>query len=212
MAALLVGLTGRIGSGKSTLARYLEDLGAAVVDADALVGELLEGDREVREAIRKRFGEEVVGPSGVDRPALAARVFADERARRDLEAILHPRVAQLARERLRELAAHRHVVVFEAPLLYEAGAHRFVDLVVVVDAPPQERLRRLVELRGLDPRDAAARIRVQDARPPPWERGEGPEVLVVRNRGGREDLRQEAVRLMEALEARAARDSDRTGG
>ncbi len=205
MAVLLVGLTGRIGSGKSTLARYLEELGAAVLDADALVAELLDGDPEVQRAIRQRFGEDLFGPSGLDRRALAARVFNDEKARGDLEAILHPRVTRLARQRLPALAKEREVVVFEAPLLYEAGAHELVDLIVVVDAPREDRFRRLVERRGMDSGDARARIDAQEAHPPPWEEGEGPEVLVVENHGGEEALRREAARLMDALRKRAAR-------
>ena len=117
---LLIGLTGGIGSGKSTVSARLAERGATVVDADAIVHELQQPGTEVFAAIVDRFGEEIVGPDGrLDRPALAARVFADPEELTALNAIVHPAVgaeieARLAgagadAERVQELLAEMDV-------------------------------------------------------------------------------------------------------
>jgi len=147
---LLVGLTGGIGSGKSTVARMLEARGAVVFDADILAREAVAPGTPGHDAVVARFGADVLAPGGeVDREALAAIVFADPAARRDLEAIVHPEVRRLFAE---GCEAHRDteaVVVFSAPLLVETGMHSAFDVLVVVSAPVQTQVERLLRDRGM---------------------------------------------------------------
>lgn len=157
---LRVGLTGGIGSGKSTVARLLALHGAHVVDADALGREALAPGSTRLERLRERFGNEVLSADGaVNRPALAAQVFADPRARADLEAITLPWIAQRAAEQI-EAVGPGHVGVYDVPLLAEMGMADLFDLVVVVEAPIDQRVARLAQ-RGLSPEQAEARMRAQ---------------------------------------------------
>lgn len=157
---LRVGLSGGAGAGKSTVAQRLHELGAVVIDADALAREVLEpgtdGLREVAEA----FGDQVLRPDGsLDRGALAAVVFADPEQRARLEQITHPRIAARTSEILASAPADA-VVVHDVPLLVEKALAPAYDLVVIVDANLERRVRRLVG-RGLTEADARARIAAQ---------------------------------------------------
>lgn len=156
---LLVGLTGGIGSGKSTVARVLAERGAVVVDADAVAREVVQPGRPAYDAVVERFGEAILDAGGrIDRPELAKVVFADDRARRDLEAITHPAVGVEMARRINE-APPDAIVVLDVPLLVEA-AGRSYDVVVVVEAPEAERLERLAR-RGVAREDATTRMRAQ---------------------------------------------------
>ncbi|GAB3606430.1 hypothetical protein GCM10027413_18390 [Conyzicola nivalis] len=159
----LIGLTGGIASGKSVVAKRLAERGAVVVDADLLAREVVEPGTPGLAAIADRFGPGVISPDGgLDRPALGAIVFSDPEARLALNAITHPAVWRRARELFDE--AERHdpdaVVVYDVPLLAEAAADRPItfDLVVVVSASAETRLKRLVELRGMSEAEARNRI------------------------------------------------------
>lgn len=158
---LRVGLTGGIGSGKSTAARRFAELGAVLVDSDVLAREVVAPGTEGLAEIVTAFGEGVLGPDGgLDRPALAAVVFGDPQARARLNAIVHPRV----RDRTEELIARAPgdaVVVQDVPLLVETGSPAAFALVVVVHADGGDRVRRLVESRGMAEADARARIAAQ---------------------------------------------------
>ncbi|SFS65004.1 dephospho-CoA kinase [Saccharopolyspora flava] len=157
---LRVGLTGGIGSGKSTVARRLAELGAVVIDADALSREVVEPGSAGLAELVERFGEGILDESGaLDRPALAAKAFADERSRLDLNAIVHPKVAELTARRMAEAPADS-VLVHDIPLLVEAGYAPNYHLVIIVDAAEDVRVQRLVG-RGLGEQDARARIAAQ---------------------------------------------------
>jgi dephospho-CoA kinase len=164
---LLVGLTGGIGSGKSTVSAGLAARGALVLDADAITRELQRPGTEVFDGIVERFGPGVVGADGrLDRPALAAIVFNDPEARRDLEGIVHPAVAAESERRIAAVAADAGdggALVYDVPLLVEAGRKDF-DVVVVVDVDPEVAVRRLVEQRGMAEADVRARIANQATR------------------------------------------------
>jgi dephospho-CoA kinase len=161
---LVVGLTGGIGSGKSTVSAGLAARGALVLDADVITRELQEPGTEVFDRIVERFGTGVVGADGrLDRPALAAIVFSDPEARRDLEAIVHPAVAAESMRRIADVAGEVDVVVYDVPLLVEAGRRGF-DVVVVVDVDPELAVRRLVDRRGMTETDVRARIASQAGR------------------------------------------------
>jgi dephospho-CoA kinase len=160
----VVGLTGGIGAGKSTVSARLAARGAVVVDADAVVKELQARGTPVFEAIVERFGPEVVGPDGeLDRPALAAVVFADPEALAELNALVHPAVGA---EILRRVAEHQgsdRVVVLDVPLLVESGRYQAAG-VIVVDAPVEVAIERLVRDRGMTVDEARARMARQVSR------------------------------------------------
>lgn len=162
----LVGLTGGIGSGKSTVARLLDERGAVVIDADRIAREVVEPGTEGLAAVVERFGEDILDPEGrMDRAAVAEIAFSDDQAREDLNAIIHPRVRQRIAERLGEIAAdereRNRIVVLDVPLLVEGGGDHGYEDVLVVTAPEEVRVRRLVEDRGMDPDDVRARISSQ---------------------------------------------------
>jgi dephospho-CoA kinase len=157
---LRIGLTGGIGSGKSTVAARLADLGATVIDADALAREVLEPGTSGLARVVERFGDGVLTPEGtLDRPGLGAIVFNDPDALADLNAIVHPLVRQRTAELLAQ-AGEDEVVVNDVPLLVETGLQDGFDAVIVVEAPIAVRLSRLVD-RGLTEDDARSRIAAQ---------------------------------------------------
>jgi dephospho-CoA kinase len=157
---LRIGLTGGIGSGKSTVSGLLAERGAVVVDADRIAREVVEPGSPGLAAVVEAFGPQVLTPDGaLDRPALAAVVFADPEARARLDGIVHP----LVRHRTAELVAAAPadaVVVNDVPLLVETGQAASYDFVLVVEADPETRVARLVQ-RGLTAEDARARIAAQ---------------------------------------------------
>ena len=135
--------------GKSTAAGMLRRLGVPVHDADAAVHRLLAADPQVRAEIAAKFPSVVTGDT-VDRQALGAAVFADPAARKDLEAIVHPRVRASAKRFLRQHAmARAPLVVLDIPLLYETGSEANVDAVLVVSAPKFLQARRVLSRPGM---------------------------------------------------------------
>jgi dephospho-CoA kinase len=161
LTMLSVGLTGGIGSGKSTVAQRFAELGAVVIDADQLAREVVAVDSTGLAAIRERFGDAVVAADGsLDRGALGEIVFADARARKDLEAITHPLIG--ARTRLLvQAAAPERIVVYDVPLLVEMDQVANYHLTVVVGADEDIRMARLTGERGFTKADARARIAAQ---------------------------------------------------
>ncbi|WP_317228629.1 dephospho-CoA kinase [Clavibacter sp. MX14-G9D] len=159
-----IGLTGGIAAGKTVVADRLAELGAVRIDADRLAREVVEPGTPALAEIARRFGPDVIAADGsLDRPALGAVVFRDPDARRDLEAITHPAVRALSARRMAE-AEERDpdaVVVYDIPLLVESGRVDEFDRIVVVHAPREERIRRLVELRGMPAEEAERRIAAQ---------------------------------------------------
>ena len=197
-----VGLTGGVASGKSTVASILAELGAVVVDADLLAREVVAPGTPGLAAVVAEFGDGVLGADGsLDRPALGAVVFADEAARRRLEAIVHPLVRARGRE-LEEAAPPGAVVVHDIPLLAETGQAAGFDAVVVVDVPVETQVERMVSQRGMSREDAEARIAAQATR----EQRLAVATYVVDNTGTREDLRDRVTEVFEKLTARSGED------
>jgi dephospho-CoA kinase len=161
---IVVALTGGIGSGKSTVSQRLAERGAVIVDADAIVRQLQRAGSPLLERLAERFGAGIIRPDGeLDRPALAAIAFTDDAALADLNAIVHPLVrAEMAR-RIAAEAATDHVVVVDTPLLEVDPAVGYAA-VIVVDAPVDVAVERLVRLRGMTEADARARIAKQIGR------------------------------------------------
>lgn len=159
-----VGLTGGIGAGKSLVSALLAERGAVVIDYDLMAREAVAAGTPALAAIVERFGRGVLLPDGtLDRPALGAIVFDDEEARRELEAITHPAIGSLAWER-DAAAPEGSVIVHDHPLLVETGLADLMDLVVVVDAPEDVQLDRLIRLRRMSEADARARMAAQATR------------------------------------------------
>ena len=156
-----MGLTGGIGAGKSAVAQRLAALGAVIIDADRLAREVVAAGTDGLAEVVAAFGPEVLGAGGeLDRPALGARVFGDDEARRRLERIIHPRVRARTAE-LVDGAATGAIVVNDVPLLVETGLAPTYHLVIVVLADAETRIARLVETRGMTREQAAARIAAQ---------------------------------------------------
>lgn len=160
-----IGLTGGIGSGKSTVAQILVKLGATLIDADAIGRDLMQPGQPVFAEVVRVFGQGVLAKNGsLDRATLASLVFADESKREKLNSIIHPAIrvqAQRQRDKAAEKLGQSGVIVEDIPLLVETGQANRFDGVIVVEADPAERLRRLVELRGMSEADALARMNAQ---------------------------------------------------
>ncbi len=188
---LRVGLTGGIGSGKSTVARRLAERGALLIDADVLARKVVEPGSPGLQAVVATFGLEVLNAGGaLDRARLAGLVFADDDARRRLNAIVHPLVRQRTAELLAE-APRGAVVVNDVPLLVETGLAPSYHLALVVEAPAEQRIARVAVERGMPPEDAAARIAAQAGDD---ERRQAADV-VLPNGGSRGDLTGAVDRL-----------------
>ena len=187
---LNIGLTGGIGSGKSTVSALLAERGAVIVDADRIAREVVEPGTPGLAAVVAEFGESVVGPDGgLDRPALAAVVFADPEARARLDGIVHP----LVRARAAEVVAAAPpdaVLVHDIPLLVETGQAGRYELVLVVQADLDTRVARLVA-RGMTEDDARARIAAQATD----EQRAAVADVVLDNSGTREELAAQVDRF-----------------
>lgn len=198
--SMRVGLTGGIASGKSTVSAIFAELGAVIIDGDQLAREVVERGTPGLAAVVEAFGPELLTPEGdLDRPAMGAIVFNDEAKRKQLEAIVHP----LVFERYAELEAATgpdDVVIHDIPLLAESGRADEFDEVVVVDAPEELQVRRMLEDRGWTEADARSRIGSQARR----EDRLAIASYVVDNTGSLEDLRARVVEIYEGLTAPAS--------
>jgi dephospho-CoA kinase len=182
---LLIGLTGGIGSGKSAVATRLAELGAIVIDADAIAREVVEPGNDGLVEVVAEFGPDVLTATGeLDRAALGRLVFADPQRRQALERIIHPRVRARSAE-IVSTAPDDAVVVNDIPLLVETGQAKNFPLVIVVLAAEDVRVARLVRDRGMTEDDARARIAAQAT---DEQRREVADIVIV-NDGTLDDLR-----------------------
>jgi dephospho-CoA kinase len=206
---VVVGLTGGIGAGKSTVAQLLVERGAVLVDADQVAREVVAPGGPAYQPLVDRFGTAILDPAGrIDRPSLAALVFGDPDALADLNAITHPVIGTEMLVRRDRHADPGAVVVMDIPLF--RSEHRdllSLAAVVVVDAPPEVALRRLVHQREMDEEDARARMAAQPDRA---ARLEGAD-FVVDNSGDEAHLAAEVERVWSHLAEMAASDA-RAGG
>jgi len=159
---LIVALTGGIGAGKSLAAQYFSELGARVVDADQLARVAIERGSAGFDEVILRFGEEITRNGDIDRKALAEIIFADPKAKEDLEAIIHPRVRQLFAEVVADLKADE-ILIYEIPLLVETAAAKNFDVVITVEADLELRKERLRK-RGMFISEIERRIASQASR------------------------------------------------
>ncbi|HEX6942875.1 MAG TPA: dephospho-CoA kinase [Gemmatimonadaceae bacterium] len=198
---LLIGLTGNIASGKTEVARIFADLGATVIDADELAREAVRPGTPALAAIGAQWGERVLNPDGsLNRAAMRAVAFSNEADRKALNAIVHPAVKEL-RDQLVEEARRRGdaVVVAAIPLLYEAGLERDYDRVVLVDAPDDVRLSRLVHGRGIGADEARRMMAAQ--MPAAMKRARAD--IVIANESDLKALRRSVERVWRELTTQA---------
>ncbi len=186
---LRVALTGNIASGKSAVAGVWRELGARIIDADMLARRAIEPGTSGYHQILAHFGKRVIRDGVIDRAALRDIVFDDAAQRKKLEAIIHPEVARLRqKEELKLASAGARVVVSDIPLLFEAGLASEYDIVVLVDAPEEIRVERIVRDRGLSEvaarRMVAAQLSTDEKRTP--------STYIIENGGTPEEMRAQA--------------------
>ena len=202
----LVGLTGGIASGKSTVAAEWVDLGGIEIDADQLAREVVEPGTQGFESVVREFGNRVVTDDRLDRVALGQIVFSDVSQRAKLEAIVHPLIKALAEERIKKLPSSS-IVIYNVPLLVEAGVDLNFDKVVTVEAPAERQLERLINIRKMNAAEAAARIASQAT---PAARANAADVILNSN----QDLHlllKDARRIWQQIELEAKEKASSNG-
>ncbi|MEY4657965.1 MAG: hypothetical protein RL466_778 [Actinomycetota bacterium] len=190
---LVVGLTGGIGAGKSTVAQYFAELGALVIDADQLARMAIERGTDGFADVMLRFGDDVIANGDIDRKKLAEIVFSDPKARKDLEAIIHPRVQALFAEAVADLDSD-DILIYEIPLLVETGAAAKFDYIITVESDLEIRKARLLK-KGLYISQIEKRIASQ-ASP---EAREAIADAVIRNDGDEDSLLRQVENLWEGV-------------
>jgi dephospho-CoA kinase len=190
-----VGLTGGVASGKSTVSGLLAELGAVVIDADQLAREVVERGTPGLAQVVEEFGEALLTPDGdLDRPAMGRLVFGDEEKRKRLEAIVHPLVFERYAE-IEGSAPADAIVVHDIPLLAESGRADTFDEVIVVDAPTELQVERMVRDRGWTEDEARSRIAAQATR----EQRLAVATIVIENSGTLDELRARVCEVWEQL-------------
>lgn len=166
---LRVGLTGNVGAGKSTTVSLFASWGATIIDTDVLAREVVTLGSPALARIRELWGDAVIGADGeLDRAAMRQIVFSDPEARKRLEAILHPAIRERSRELFVEAEARAaRIAIGVVPLLFETGLEVEYDVVLLIDAPLEQRIERLVNKRGLGADEARA---IADAQMPAHEK------------------------------------------
>ena len=201
----VVGLTGGIGTGKSTVAAMLRELGATVIDADEATRAVQARGTEGLHRLSQEFGPAILDPDGeLDRSRLAEIAFKDPEARRRLNGIVHPLVRQWMAERQREAFERGDaVVVLDIPLLFESRGANAFETVVLVYAPEELQLRRLVELRGMTEEQALARIAAQT----PIDEKRRLATHVIENTGSMQQLRDQVRQVWAEISSDGAGSS-----
>ena len=194
---MILGITGNIASGKSTVARLFGEAGASVLSADQLARDVVRPGSPVLRQIAARFGPQVLQANGeLDREMLSEVIFADPQARQSLDGLMHPAIAELSLQRLAELNADQAtLVVYESPLLYEAGAESRVDKVLVVAIDPDLQLQRLMRRDSIDELTARQRIAAQLPQAEKISRAD----YVIDNSGTEEECRTRVMQLARDL-------------
>jgi dephospho-CoA kinase len=195
----LVGLTGGIASGKSTVASAWVELGGIEIDADQLAREVVEPGTPGLAAVKAAFGDSVISNGALDRNALGQLVFANTEKRKQLEAIVHPLVRELAAKKIAELPDDS-IVIYNVPLLVEAAVDLNFDKVVTVEAPSEKQVERLVSIRKMNREDAERRVAAQAS---PAQRANAADVILNSNQE-LHLLLKDARRLWQQIEHEAA--------
>ena len=195
----LVGLTGGIASGKSTVAKILQDLGAAIVNADELAREVVLPGREAWKEVVAAFGVDILQTDqNLDRQKLRTLIFNQPEARKRLESIIHPRVRALAEERIRQYGAAGYpVVIYEVPLLFEGKLQEWLRPVILVACNLETQTARLQKRDHLARADAEKHIAAQMSLTEKRRLAD----YVIENNGSLADLERQTRQILEKLKA-----------
>jgi dephospho-CoA kinase len=198
---LLVGLTGGVASGKTTVAKILEEEGAQIIAADQIARELVNPGSPASQELVQAFGRDILREDGtLDRKKMADKIFSDPEQRNLLERILHPKIKEEIRRKVREAVKRdpEAIVVIDAALLLEVGDHREMDEVIVVTSKAEQQIKRLENRDGLTPEEAKKILGSQI----PQEEKLKAANIVIRNDGGLEETVQRTREVFYELKKR----------
>ncbi|WP_456400191.1 dephospho-CoA kinase [Persephonella sp.] len=192
---LKVGLTGSIGTGKSTVCKLFKELGAYVINADEIVHKLLKRE-DIKNRIKEKFGDVFDKEGNIDRKKLASIIFKNPEKKKELEKIIHPEVRKEIERELEKIkdTDPEGIVIVEVPLLIETGSYRDYDIVVVVYAPEDLQIKRLIN-KGFSEVEARERINSQI----PIEKKVQFADIVIKNTGNFDFLKEEVKKAFEKL-------------
>lgn len=197
---MIVGLTGNLGTGKSTVARMFAEYGAAVIDADAIVHDQFKQKGKMHSAVVKVFGKGIIGEQGIDRRLLGDIVFRNKKKLDQLTSIVHPIVLKEVRQKIKRYKENKMIrmVVIDAPLLIEAGWHKWVDYLIVVKATRELQFQRLWAQRKMSKGQAQIRLKTQM----PIQQKINMADIVIDNRSSLNDTRKQTHKIVQRLLAR----------
>lgn len=197
---IVLGITGGIACGKTLICRFFRELGAAVLSADELSREAVRPGEAAFKEIVAHFGEEILTAGGeIDRACLGEKIFSAPAERQRLNRITHPAIGHLAEVRINELRQRADIplIIYEAPLLFEANAEARVDLILVVASTAEQQLERLMQRDNLSQEEALRRIAAQMPLAEKISRAD----IVVENKGAPEATRQLVSQIFTQLTA-----------
>jgi dephospho-CoA kinase len=203
---LIVGLTGGVASGKTAVSGVLKGEGAYIIDADKIARELVQPHQPAWDELIREFGSEILQEDGfVDRKKLAEKVFGDREQREVLNQILHPRIKEEMGRRIKEIGQKdpEAIVVIDAPLLVELGAHHKVDTLIVVTSTTIQQMERLKERDGRSPEEAQGIFTAQM----PIEEKVKLADIVIRNEGSLEEMEKRVKTVFQELKKRVLQKS-----
>lgn len=197
MPLFRLGITGGFATGKSSVAQMFEDLGCPIVNADTIVHDLLAHDPKVQQDIRYTFGDDVFSGATIERLKLAKRVFNNPQERLALEAILHPKVADVMKQEAERLEHEGHTIAcFEIPLLFESGFETWCDSTIVVTCDEPTQIERAMLKFGITSDEAQARIKAQMSLTEKKKRAD----VIIDNTGPLENLKLEVDAIYNRLQ------------
>lgn len=190
---MLIGLTGGIATGKSTVCKILEDLEVEVIDADIIAHRVLD-DKKVIKKLKNEFGKEILNENGrVDRKKLGEIVFKDKKKLEKLESFTHPKIFEIIEHKLSRTNYKDHLVVLDAPLLFETSLDEKVDETWVVYANKYTQINRMKDRDNLSEKEALQRINAQMSLDDKVEKAD----IVINNEGTIQELRKKIEKLVE---------------
>ncbi len=197
-SGVIIGLTGGIATGKSTVSRYFQDEGVPVIDADELARKIVAPGQPALKEIVDTFGDQVLRDDGtLDRSRLGDKIFRNEAARKSLEAVTHPRIAQaMVDEARKKFEAGHDWVLYDAALLVETGTHQWLDALIVVDCSARTQRRRLQQRDELNREQAQQRI---ESQMPLSEKRQAAD-FIIDNDGSRDETRAQVQQLKQRID------------
>lgn len=191
---MIAGLTGGIASGKSTVSSILKELGAEIADADKIAKEISESEEVISE-MTELFGRDILGNDGkLDRAEVKKIVFGDKEKLKQLNSLIHPKVIEEFKK-IKENSAKNDIIIFDVPLLFEAGMNRLCDKVVLVFVDKETQIKRMFERDGIE-RDLA--VKIINSQMSLEEKIKKSDIL-IENNGTLEELREKTEKIFREL-------------